>query len=768
MLIESPTLDHEVLPFGTARETAPRILKRIALIGNALPRRCGLATYTSHVADALADRFPCVTVDHWAMDDGTGVAYPAGIRTIAVDDPAAYRAAAGEIEASGADVIWVQHEFGIFGGAAGGYLLNLLERTRAPVVATLHTVLEEPSADEERVFRQLLERASRLIVMAERGRGILTRRWGVAEHRIEVIPHGVPDRALRDPEDAKPRFGFAGRKVVMTFGLLAPDKGVDVMIKALPAIVARHPDLLYLVVGATHPNLVRKHGEEYRDGLVALAERLGVGDHIQFVDSFLDQDELIDLLQAADIFVTPYNNMAQVTSGALSYAIAVGKPIVATPYVHASEALSDDHGVIVPARDPAALSEAVGGLLDEPERRRELSARAYARGREMIWSRFAERSVKVIETAMQVDRRRGVQPLRRAALPVQLDAVERMTDGTGMLQHARFSVPDRNHGYCLDDNARALILTCRAGDAEAGRAARLAPIYAAFVEHCWNEDARRFRNFMFFDRRWCEEIGSEDSNGRGLWALGVTASEAPQRSLRDWAAHLYERAAPMGLELEAMRSQAFAALAGSARLKSAPGDPVSLAALERAGTTIASMHAEFSRPGWTWFEPVLAYDNARLPEALIAAGKALDRTDWRDLGLATLTWLSTQQTGADGSFQPVGCDSFGREYAKPLPFDQQPLEAQATIEACAAAFAATGDARWQDEASRAYRWFLGDNALSLPLAAQDRGGCHDGLMPAGVNGNQGAESLLALQLGNAAISRLPLRDSLVKSARTAA
>ena len=757
-----------------ARSFLPRAraIGRVALIGNALPRRCGLATFTSHVADALGQRFPELAVDHYAIDDGTGVTYPDGVATIAMYDPAAYRAAAGRIQAAGTDVIFLQHEFGIFGGEAGEMIFDLIGRTSLPVVSMLHTVLEAPSAAEERVFRRLLDRSARLIVMAERGRTLLRTRYGVDDARIAVIPHGVPDRSWRSPEIAKPAFGTEDRTVVMTFGLLAPDKGVQYMIEALPALVEAHPTLLYQIVGATHPNLVRHEGEAYRERLVALAESLGVSAHVEFVNAFLEQDELLDRLQAADLYVTPYLNMQQVTSGALSYAVAVGKAVVSTPYLHAQEILDDGHGVFVPARDPAALAKAVGALLSDPARRAELAARAYARGRSMIWSRFAERAMEAFAAAAQADA--GLRPAQadaRRLLPLSLEGVERMSDGTGMLQHAIYSVPDRNHGYCIDDNARALILMCTADTLPRDRRLKLAGTYAAFIEHGWNPDRGRFRNFMAFDRSWCEAVGSDDSNGRALWALGVAAASAPSQALRGWAQHLFDRAAPLAEALDSPRTLAFCALAGEAMLAAHPSHDRARAMLARAGDTLSGLLACASRPGWCWFESVLAYDNARLPQALIAAGRALGRRDWLDPGLEALAWLCAVQTDASGHFQAVGTDSFGRPYAPPLPFDQQPLEAQATVEACAAAERLTAGAeaeRWSAEAWRAYRWFSGANALGLPVATPGDGGCHDGLMPGGVNANQGAESILALQLASVAISGLSSAVAPAKKTRDVA
>ena len=735
-------------------------IDHIALIGNFLPRKCGLATYTTDTFSALKGRFPDLKIDVYAMDDHPGLYdYPPEVtRSIPDQDRAAYLDAARAIAASGAQAIWLQHEYGIFGGPAGEHILALLDRVTIPVIVTLHTVLEKPDADQRRVMEGLLRRAARVVVMAERGREILERVYGAAGRSIVMIPHGVPDRAFVDPNSLKSRFGWDGRDVVLTFGLLAPGKGIEVMIEALPAIVAQHPHVLYTVLGATHPNLVKHEGEKYRDRLKALAADLGVAENVAFIDAFLEHDELIDYLQAADIYATPYLNPAQITSGTLSYAVGVGKAVVSTPYVHATEILADGHGVLVDFGDSAGFAREINALLGSDRNRLKLSERAYARGRTMIWPRLAEVAMREI-TQMVAAKPRRLPTASLAAIPLKPDfaAVERMSDATGMLQHSIYSVPDRRHGYCIDDNARALILTCQMPEMDEALRDSWMTIYASFVQYAWNPEARRFRNFMNFDRTWCEETGSEDSNGRTLWALGVTARDAQLAKHRQWALSMFDMTASLALELGSPRAHAFAMLGAAAIIEAYPGHALARTILSRFGDELCGLLEEARRPEWEWFEIVLAYDNARLPEALIRAGMALRRDALIQCGISTLDWIVGKQTSPEGRFRAIGSESFGRVYAEPLQFDQQPLEAQATIDACSAAFDATKDLRWVEEAGRAYRWYLGHNDLDLPLATAQDGGCFDGLMPNGLNRNQGAESILALQLAGCAISGLAKR-----------
>jgi glycosyltransferase involved in cell wall biosynthesis len=724
-------------------------VKHIALIGNHLPRRCGIATYTTDVAQAIAGRHPDVQVDIWAMNDvGKRYDYPAYLAgMIEQDDMSSYLDAARSITASGADMVWIQHEFGIFGGKAGDHILSLIDRLTVPVAVALHTVLAEPNRDQRRVTLALVDRCETIIVMAQAARDILIETYHADPDQVIVIPHGVPDRPFTPSTDAmKAKLGLAARNVILTFGLLSPGKGIETMIAAMPEILARNPDSLYLILGATHPHCIARSGEAYRASLVALAADIGVTEHVCFVDAFFETKEVLDYLAAADIYVTPYLNPAQVTSGTLAYAVGLGKPIVSTPYIHARELLSGGTGRLVDFRDSAGFATEINMLLADDDALMGLRLRIYARGRTMIWPRLADASFARFN-AVAADTKAMPLPIRPPVIPKHLGnrALERMTDTTGMLQHSILGVPHRAHGYCVDDNARALMLACHTG--------RSLPVYAAFVEHAWNPNTARFRNFMGFDRCWLEETGSDDSCGRTIWALGIASVSATDPDVRDWARGLYDRAIEPLSELASPRAMAFMMLGTAAITEAYPTDPRPPSLLARWGNALMELWSAHRRPGWDWFEPVLGYDNARLPEALIRAGGVIGREDFVTRGLKALVWLAQQQTSDAGCFRAIGSDSFGRPYAPPLPFDQQPLEAWAAVDACDAAFSASGDITWQSFARTAYRWFLGQNDLGIALGDIESGECFDGLIPTGVNRNRGAESILAFHLATATIQR---------------
>jgi glycosyltransferase involved in cell wall biosynthesis len=386
----------------------------VALIGNFPPRQCGIATFTGDVHAALSAEYPDMAIDVYAMNDrGVRYAYPEAVAaTIDQEDLDSYGRAARQIAESGAELICVQHEYGIFGGPAGSHLLTLLDAVTLPVIVTLHTILQDPDANQRAVLEALARRADRLVVMAEKGRMLLRSVYKIADHKIAVVPHGVPDRPLSDGGAQKKRFGLTGHHVLLTFGLLSPNKGIETMIRALPAIVANHPETLYVVLGATHPHLVAHEGEAYRERLKALGAQLGVTEHIRFVDGFLDHDTLLDWLSAADIYVTPYLAETQITSGTLSYAVALGRPVVSSPYWHAAELLPEGCGLLAPFDDEAAFSRAILSLLDNPVRRAALSAQAYALGRTMIWSRFAERYGAIFAESTAATTKIRILPVR--------------------------------------------------------------------------------------------------------------------------------------------------------------------------------------------------------------------------------------------------------------------------------------------------------------------------------------------------------------------
>lgn len=722
--------------------------KQVALIGCFRPRQCGIATFTADIYDHLTATCPGIAVDVYAMLSPVApCGDPAVVQSIDDGDPASYRSAAAAINRSGAEIVWLQHEFGIFGGPAGEMILELVDRIVAPLVVTLHTILAEPTAAQRRVIERLVAHASRLVVMSDFGRETLINVYGAQPASVVLIEHGTPDRPFTASPPLRAALGIADRPVLSTFGLLGPGKGLETAIRALPAIAAQYPDILYRIVGATHPNLLATEGEAYRESLEALAESLGVKDNIAWENRFLDIAELLDQIELCDIYLAPYPNLAQITSGTLAYAVALGRATVSTPFVHACELLADDVGILVPRGDSDAIAEAVLLLLSVPGERRAFQDRAYQRGRRTAWPEIARQSAALLgELTPPITR-------RESRIVPSLSAIGAMSDGVGILQHGCGVVPDRDHGYCIDDNARALMLMNSLRRDAFGQSEELALRYASFVQHAWNPATGRFRNFMGYDRRWLEEQGSEDSNGRALWAIGHCAAHARIPGLAAWGLDWFGRAAAMIEGFNSPRAIAFAMLGADELLARHPAHAAARGIIERGSALLHALWKSSRRSGWDWFEAGLAYDNARLAEALLRAGRRLDLLTIEEAGLAALDWLCDRQTAANGCFRPVGSEGFGLA-GETLPFDQQPLEAWATVAACGEAFISTGRPRWSERADAAWRWFLGDNDRSLALASAATGRCCDGLTPRGVNSNVGAESMLAFHLAYHAMNDL--------------
>lgn len=759
----------------TARQ-AP--FKRIAFIGNYLPRQCGIATFTTDICEAVATAYPdtaCFAVPVNDVEDGYD--YPQRVRfELAEGDPASYRRAADFLNGNNVDLVCLQHEYGIFGGPAGSHILTLLRELRMPVVTTLHTVLREPDPNQRRVMEKLVQRSDRLIVMSQRGAGFLREIYKVPEEKVDFIPHGIPDVPFVDPSFHKDRFGVEGKLVLLTFGLLAPNKGLEYVIQALPAIVARYPQVVYIVLGATHPHVKRYEGEFYRLRLEQLARSLGVESNILFYDRFVSLDELIEFIGAADIYITPYLNPAQITSGTLAYTVGAGKAVISTPYWYAEELLAEGRGLMVPFADAQAISSRVIECLENEPERHAMRKRAYMLGREMIWSKVAASYMASFSQAHE-DRAHSPRPFLvpratdvvvsnggRAALGevpllhrtlekrppelplLNLNHLRRLTDDTGLIQHASFTVPNYDEGYSTDDNARALIVAVyleEQGDEASVDVFNLATRYLAFMRYACNAQNGRFRNFMAYDRRWLEDKGSEDCQGRSLWALGTVIGRTHRPGLRGVAGQLIEAALPTITELVSPRAWAFVLLGIHEYLKRFDGDRTASQLREVLAERLLECHRTMSAPDWPWFEDKLTYCNATLSQALLISGHAMGRDDMVQTALKSLEWLADLHLAAHGHLVPIGSNGFYPRGGNRARFDQQPVEAHAMVSACLSAQAITGDSKWGRQAHLAFDWFLGRNDLRLSLYDPATGGCRDGLHSDRVNQNQGAESTLA-------------------------
>src|SRR5580658_3109916 len=759
---QRPVVRDELSVTRPRLQAKPSLPSRIAVIGNYLPRQCGIATFTTDLCSAIAAEYGTARLLALPVNDTEeGYDYPARVRwSLAQDEVKSYQDAADFLNFNNIDMVCLQHEYGIFGGPAGSHILHLLRGLKMPVVTTLHTVLREPNPDQLMVMEEIAELSDRLIVMSQLSSQILQEIFKVPGSKIDMVPLGVPDLPFLDPNFYKDRFGVEGKAVLLTFGLLSPNKGIENVIKALPQILSRHKNVVYIVAGATHPHILRREGDKYRASLQALAKEMGVESQVIFHNRFVNPEEMVEFIGAADIYITPYRHEQQVVSGTLAYALGAGKAIISTPYWHAIELLDDRRGALVPFQNPDAIAQKAIELLNTPAIRHAMRKRAYLFAREMIWKRVAQgymesfsrvRSDRMENPRVQFSARATAKDLNR--LPeLKLDHIDALTDDTGVLQHAIFTVPNRGEGHTVDDNARALIFTVmleRVGKGQR-QEEQLLPVasfsarYLSFLEHGFNPANGRFRNFLGYDRRWNEAAGSEDCHGRAVWALGTVLGRSSDHGLRCAAGRLFELSLPAVVEFYSPRACAYALLGIQEYLDSYSGDRDAQKIRSVLVGRLLAMYESIRRTDWKWCENILAYGNARLPQAMLLIGSACSDDRLVSAGLEALDWLTeTQRSESDRHFVPIGSQGFYRQGGDKARFDQQPLEAAGAVSACLQAHRITGDPRWRKEAWSAFNWFLGDNDLQLPLYDCVTGGCRDGLHPERANENQGAESTLS-------------------------
>ena len=750
----------------------PALPNRIAVVGNYLPRHCGIATFTTDLCDAIHAEYGATELLALPVNDTEeGYGYPARVRfELSEDDLASYRQAADFLNFSNIDLVCLQHEYGIFGGRAGAHILELLRRLNMPFVTTLHTVLRDPDPDQRAVMEEIATLADRLIVMSQQSADILQETFHVPSEKIDLIPHGIPDLPFTDPTFYKDAFGTEGKDVLLTFGLLSPNKGIENVIKALPSILSKHSNVVYMVSGVTHPHILRQEGDKYRQSLETLAKDLGVEANVIFRNRFVSPQEMVELIGAADIYITPYKHKAQVVSGTLAYALSAGKAIISTPYLHAIELLDDERGALVPFDDPQAIAAKTVELLDNGTARHAMRKRAYLYARDMVWSRVAQKYMKSFERIYNERLRnpratflaRNTEKTLDRLPPVNLDHLYRMTDHTGIVEHAVFVIPNYPEGYSTDDNARALIVAILLEEFGVGavrNAADLASRYLAFLWLAFDPATKRFRNCLSYERQWQEHEGSEDSHGRALWGLGTVLGRSKDAGWRGAAGRMFELALPAATEFKSPRACAFALLGLQEYLDSFPGDRAALSASDVLANRLLNAYRSNRSADWNWFENGLAYSNARLPQALIRAGMRGANDEMVSAGLEALDWLVTiQRCQVKGHFVPIGSHGFYSKKTERARFDQQPVEACAVVSACLQAYRATGKGRWRKAAWSAMNWFLGDNDLQVELYDPTTGGCRDGLHPDRANENQGAESTLSFLMALLEMRKLEESD----------
>lgn len=724
---------------------------KIAYISTSLPNECGIATFNANLSNAInqhktisKDSFVIALSDSEKLDTYN---YPSDVKyIIRQSNQKDYLRAADYINTSQVDACIIEHEFGIYGGESGLYLLTLMARINKPMVTILHTVLKQPTYIQQTIIQQIAKRSESIVVMSQKAIGFLTSIYQVPKDKIKYIEHGVPDLEPAKDNPIKKAFPFKDSKVLLTFGLISRGKGLETVVEALPEIVKRHPDVKYVVLGNTHPGVVKNAGEEYRDSLKRLAKKLNVENHLVFVNKFVDEQELHHYLSATDVYITPYLNEAQITSGTLSYAVGAGAAVISTPYWHAQELLAQKRGLLFDFKDSSQLAKMVNGLLEQPEELAELKYNAYQYGLTLRWPAIGKNYIKVLEKAIH-EKQKAISENRNIidvdAIPTfDLGHIRRLTDDTGIVQHAKYGIPNLKEGYCLDDNSRALIMALMAFEQyKSKEALDLLPIYLSYIQYMQKEDGN-FRNFLSFNRNYLDEVGSEDSFGRTIWSLGYLINFAPNNSYKEFAVELFLKSVPHFSKLEHLRGVANTMIGVNHYLKANPHDETIVNELNQLAIPLVNAYKNNRDGEWHWFEQILTYDNALLPLALLCHYEISGDKQSLDIALEALEFL-TDKTLSFGFLNPVGNDGWLEKNKPMAQYDQQAIETMAMVLVYFKAYEVTKDEKYMHNLYQSYQWFLGENSLNLPLYDHETKGCADGLQNLGVNRNQGAESTLA-------------------------
>jgi glycosyltransferase involved in cell wall biosynthesis len=732
---------------------------KLAFIGTYPPRECGIGTFTNNLFNAMLDKNSGNKLKREGFvvamnDNDLTYKYPEEVKlTIRQQRQEDYLKAAEFINLSGADLCILEHEFGIFGGDSGVYILPLLHRLDVPLVVTLHTILKTPSYNEKAILIEICKMARKIVVMSHKAIEFLTKVYAVPAEKIVFIEHGVPDIHFVK-ETAKREFKLDSKKVLFTFGFISRNKGIETVIRALPEVAARHPEVIYIVLGKTHPNVIRHTGEEYRIFLMRLVKSLHLEKHVIFLNEFINEQDLFKYLYASDIYITPYLNEAQITSGTLSYAVGVGSAVISTPYWHASEMLAEGRGRLFDFNDSKSLTAALLQLLDHPDELNEIRKKALAYGKKITWPKTGEKYVSVAAEILSEDRPRIIKEETALDLlilpPFTLAHINRLTDDTGIIQHAKFGIPNLKEGYCLDDNARALLMVLMAyRQMKDKRALELSPVYLSYIHYMQNADGT-FRNFLSFSRQFLDEVGSEDSFGRTIWALGYLLGNAPNDAYYQTGKLVFFNAAPNFEKLQSIRSIANTMIGISLYLKSNLSDDIMTERLRNLAGTLQRHYLEHKSVGWHWYENLLAYDNGILPLAMLHAAEILHDQKITKIAISSMDFL-TSHTMKDNYLSIIGNEKWYKKEGERSVFAQQPIDAMAMVLMYHQAYHLTGDKEYLNKLYTSFLWFLGENDLRMSLYDFETKGCCDGFESYGVNRNQGAESSLAYLISHLAV-----------------
>nr|MBC8489343.1 glycosyltransferase [Bacteroidota bacterium] len=716
------------------------------------PQKCGIGTFTHNLIKSVAvnfgydNLFPNLYVIA-VSDNEQSYKYPSEVSFVVdQNNQRDYVSAAKFINYNKADVCVLEHEFGIFGGESGVYILSLISRIEIPLLVTFHTVIREPSHIQKVIVQELSNKAYKVIVMSEKAVKFLLEIYNIPKEKIEVIEHGVPVGEVFHRDTTREKFNFDNKTALFTFGLLSRNKGIETVIKALPKVVEKHKNILYIVLGNTHPKVLSRYGEEYREYLLRLVKEYELEDYVYFYKNFVPEELLMEYLYASDIYITPYLNEAQITSGTLSYAIGAGTAVISTPYWHAQELLADGRGILFDFHNHEQLSNILLDLLDNPQKIDQLREAAVEYGNKLKWPKIGAKYIKVAKSA--VERFSYIQKEKRTILDpyllpdFTLDHIKRLTDDTGIVQHAKYGIPNLKEGYCLDDNARALLMTAMAQyKNKTDDTVNLMPIYLSYIHYMQNDDGS-FRNFLSFSRNYLDEIGSEDSFGRTIWALGFLIYCFPKDSYHQLGLDIFKKSIPFFKQLKHLRGIANTIIGMSFFLKRFPEDKIIKDLMYEMTYKLINSYNKEKSDDWKWFENILTYDNAIIPLALFHAAEVFNDNEILKVAIESSEFLESI-TMKNGNLKPIGSKGWFRKGGVCADFAQQSVDVMGMVLLFFKAYEVTKEKKYLDKMFISYMWYLGKNDLNIPVYDYKTGGCNDGLEEYGLNRNQGAESTLS-------------------------
>jgi len=725
---------------------------KFAFIGTYPPQKCGIGTFTNNLIKSIGENFgynslfPNLYVIA-VSDNGHNYNYPPEVAfVVRQTNQRDYVSAAKFINYNKADVCILEHEFGIFGGDSGVYILSLINRIEIPLIVTFHTVVKEPTKIQKVIVQELSNKAFKIVVMSKKAVKFLLEIYNIPEEKIEIIEHGVPIGKVLHRETAREKFNFNNKTALFTFGLLSRNKGIETVIKALPKVVEKHKDILYIVLGNTHPKVLERHGEEYREYLLRLVKENGLEDYVYFYKNFVPEELLMEYLYAADIYITPYLNEEQITSGTLSYAVGAGTAVISTPYWHAQELLADGRGMLFDFHNHEQLGDILLNLLDNREKIEQLRDAASEYGHKLKWPKIGAKYIKVAKSAIE-----NFSYLQKEKLTIldpyllpdfTFSHIKRLTDDTGIVQHAKYGIPNLKEGYCLDDNARALLMTAMAQfKNKTEDSVNLMPIYLSFIHYMQNDDGS-YRNFLSFSRNYLDEVGSEDCFGRTIWALGYLIYSFPKESYHRGGLDIFQKSIPFFKQLKHLRGIANTILGVSYYLKFYPDDENIKDIMYELTNKLINFYNKEKSDEWKWFENILTYDNAIIPLSLFHASEFYNDNRILEIAIESTAFLESI-TMNKGFLKPIGSKGWYRNGGQCADFAQQSIDAMGMVLLFFKAYEITKEKKYLDKMFVSFMWYTGKNDLNIPVYDFETGGCNDGLEEYGLNKNQGAESTLS-------------------------